>query len=36
MNTGVTFNLLMRQKISYGKVKEDRLEKIIMSDRQMY
>ena len=35
-NIGVTYDLLMRQKIFYGKDNEAMLEEVIMSDRQMY
>ena len=35
-NIGVTFDLLMRQKIFYGKDNEAMLEEVIMSDGQMY
>ena len=37
MNTGVTFNLLMRQKkSSMEKIMRRMLEEVIMSDGQMY
>ena len=36
MNTGVTFNLLMRQKSSMEKIMRQMLEEVIMSDGQIY